>query len=104
DVLQRREAAVVELHGDAFQGRHRLGDFKELQDDLLFGAEYLAGSEPAEHRVGDLSSGARHRHPKHVCHDCLLERTSEVFDSRSLVQTCPASTDREASNTLKVRY
>ena len=30
DILEGIEAAILQLHGDAFQGRQRLGDFQQL--------------------------------------------------------------------------
>ena len=58
-VLEEREGAVVELHGDALEGVHGLfdRDFEELQDHRLIGAEHLAGGDAEQEGVTDLPAG-----------------------------------------------
>ncbi len=52
---ERREAAIVELHGDPFQRRQGRPDFQELQDDLGVWPENLARREAPEHGIRDLA-------------------------------------------------
>jgi len=60
DALEERESAVVELHGDAFEGLEGLfeGGFDELEDDRLVGAEHRAGGDAEQERITDLTGGA----------------------------------------------
>ena len=75
-VLQRGEAAVVQLHGHALKDVHGLqslaagvfGDLQQLQDHFFVGPEDLAGSQSAEHCIGDLSRRAGYRYPNRFCH------------------------------------
>ena len=66
DVLQRREAAVVQLHRDALGDVQRLAgrreggcsralrDLQQLQDHLAVRPEHLAGGQPGQHGVRHL--------------------------------------------------
>ena len=58
------EGAVVDFHGDAFEGFHRFfdGDFEELEDHGLVGAEHLAGGDAEEECVTDLAGGSRYNY------------------------------------------
>jgi len=65
DALEEREGAVVEFHGDAFEGLEGLLDrgLDQLEDDRLVGAEHRAGGDAEEEGVTDLagSSGGQRR-------------------------------------------
>jgi len=60
DALEEREGAVVEFHGDAFEGLQRFleGGFDELKDDGLVGPEHGAGGDAEEEGVADLAGGS----------------------------------------------
>ena len=44
-------------------------DFEQVEDDLLIGAEDVAGGQASEHGVGDLAGSARNRDANDIAHD-----------------------------------
>ena len=68
DVLEGREAAIVELHRHALQGRHGRSDFQQLQDDLAARSKNFSGHQPAQHGISHLARRPRHRYTNHVGH------------------------------------
>jgi hypothetical protein len=55
---ERREGAVGELHHHALDGLHGRRDVDELQDDGLVFAEHLAGRDPEQESVANLTGRA----------------------------------------------
>jgi hypothetical protein len=68
DVGQQRERAVFQLHHDAAQRILRLGDFENLQDDRLIGAECLAICQPVQQAVTNLTGPTGHCHTNRCLH------------------------------------
>ena len=60
DAFEQRERAVIELHGDAFEGFEGFLDrgFDELEDDGLVGTEHRAGGDAEKQRVTDLTGSS----------------------------------------------
>jgi hypothetical protein len=60
DAFEKRESTVIQLHGDACEGLHRLfkGSFDELKDHWLVCAEHGTGSDAEKEGVSDLAGGA----------------------------------------------
>jgi hypothetical protein len=58
DALQKRERAVVQLHGRALGGLQRRGDLQQAQLDRHVRAEQLAGGDAEEQGVTDLAGRA----------------------------------------------
>ncbi len=88
DALEEGEGAVVEFHGDTFEGLQGFfeGGFDELEDDGLVGAEHRAGGDAEEERVTDLAGGSGdgdangsfHRVEVRVKQVCLERDTHEL--------------------------
>ena len=84
DVLQRREAAIVQLHGHAFERRHAPGGISSsCRMTLRVRAEDLAGGQPGQHGVGHLPGRPGHRHANRVCHGSALsfQRSADQPDA-----------------------
>jgi hypothetical protein len=56
--VQGREGAVVEFHHHALQRGQCGGDFEQLQNDGLVGAEHVARGDAEQQCVTDLASSA----------------------------------------------
>ncbi len=59
DGFEEGEGAVVEFHGDAFEGLHGFfeGDFKKLEGDGAVRPEHGTGGDAEEEGIGDLTGG-----------------------------------------------
>ena len=66
--LQQRKCTVFELHRDAAERPKRLLQLEQLEFQLGFGSEHLAGRHAKDQRVPDLSGRARHRYLNSLLH------------------------------------
>ena len=69
---EQREGAVDELHRDALERAHRLGDLEQAQVDGLVGAEQLSAGDAEHEAVADLAGGAGDGHTYGVAHKLHL--------------------------------
>ena len=59
--LEQREGAVVQFHSNAFQRRQRRLDLDHVNNDRLIRAEHLAGGDPKQQGITDLTGRTGHR-------------------------------------------
>ncbi len=71
DAAQQREGAVDELHGDALQRAHRLGDLQQTQVHRLLGPEQLSAGDAKHDAVADLAGCAGDGHSYGVAHELI---------------------------------
>jgi hypothetical protein len=64
EALEQWERAIIQLHADAVEGGHGffVGDFDEMEDDRLVGAERRAGGDAEQEGITDLAGGAGDGH------------------------------------------